>query len=124
MPIKNKLINYGKHSIDNEDIDIVVKTLQSDFITQGPKIPLFENAIKNYCGVKYGYAVNSATSALHISCLALGLGPGDILWTSANTFVSSSNCGILAGAKVDFIDIDQDTLNICLICLEKKLVEA
>ena len=98
MAKTNKLLNYGRHSIDNLDIDAVIKTLKSDFITQGPKIPLFENSIKKYCGVKYGFAVNSATSALHISCLALGLGPGDILWTSANTFVSSSNCAIFTNA--------------------------
>ncbi len=124
MPKTNKLLNYGRHSIDNLDIDAVIKTLKSDFITQGPKIPLFENSIKKYCGVKYGFAVNSATSALHISCLALGLGPGDILWTSANTFVSSSNCAILVGAKVDFVDIDKDTLNMSTLCLEEKLIAA
>ncbi len=124
MPKYNKLINYGKQSIDDFDIEAVIKTLKSDFITQGPKVPLFEDAIKNYCGVKYGFAVNSATSALHISCLALGLGPGDFLWTSANTFVSSSNCAILVGAKVDFIDIDKNTLNMSTSCLEEKLILA
>lgn len=124
MSSKNKSINYGRHSISNSDIETVIKTLKSDFITQGPKIPLFEDSIKNYCGIKYGFAVNSATSALHIACLALGLGPGDILWTSANTFVSSSNCAILVGAKVDFIDIDPNTLNISISCLEEKLATA
>lgn len=119
-----KKIYYGRHSIDDDDIKAVVKTLKSDFITQGPQVPLFENSIKKYCGVNYGYAVNSATSALHISCLALDLGPGDILWTSANTFVSSSNCAILVGAKVDFVDIDRNTLNMSTLCLEEKLIAA
>ncbi len=124
MANTKKSLNYGRQSIDNDDIQVVIETLKSDFITQGPKIPQFENSIKSYCGVKFGFAVNSATSALHISCLALGLGPGDILWTSANTFVSSSNCAILVGASVDFIDIDPDTLNMSTSCLEKKLIKA
>ncbi len=124
MSKKIKFINYGRHSIDDDDIKAVVKTLKSDFITQGPTIPLFEDKIKKYCGVKYGFAVNSATSALHISCLSLGLGPGDILWTSANTFVSSSNCALLVGATVDFVDIDPDTLNMSVKSLEKKLITA
>ena len=119
MSKKIKFINYGRHSIDDDDIKAVVKILKSDFITQGPTIPLFEDKIKKYCGVKYGFAVNSATSALHISCLSLGLGPGDILWTSANTFVSSSNCALLVGATVDFVDIDPDTLNMSVKSLEK-----
>ena len=124
MKKRNNILNYGRHSIDSKDIDAVIQTLKSDFITQGPQIPLFENSIKKYCGVNYGFSVNSATSALHISCLALGLGPGDILWTSANTFVSSSNCAILVGAKVDFVDIDSNTLNMCISSLEEKLIEA
>ena len=124
MTNTKKSLNYGRESIDNDDVQVVIETLKSDFITQGPKIPQFENSIKSYCGVKFGFAVNSATSALHISCLALGLGPGDILWTSANTFVSSSNCAILVGASVDFIDIDPDTLNMSTSCLEKKLIKA
>jgi len=95
--------------------------LRSDFLTQGPAVPAFEEAVASYCHAQYGVAVNSATSALHIACLALGLSPGDWLWTSPITFVASANCGLYCGAKVDFVDIDPRTFNLCPIELEKKL---
>ena len=100
------MIPYGKQDISKADIGAVVSVLSSDFLTQGPQVPLFENAVSNYCNVDFGIAVNSATSALHISCLALGLEEGDWLWTSPNSFVASANCGLYCGAKVDFVDID------------------
>ena len=87
------MIPYGRQDISQSDIDSIVSVLQSDFLTQGPQVPLFERAIAGYCGAEYGVAVNSATSALHIACLVLGLGKGDYLWTSPNSFVASSNCG-------------------------------
>ena len=118
------MIPYGRQDINKEDIKEVVDVLKSDFLTQGPKVPEFENIVKDYVGANYSIAVNSATSALHIACLSLGLGKGDILWTSPNTFVASANCGIYCGAKVDFVDICQKTYNICPKELEKKLVEA
>ena len=100
------MIPYGKQDITDDDIKAVVDTLNSDFITQGPRIDQFEKDITDKVGSKYGVLVNSATSALHISCMALGLGKEDILWTSANSFVASSNCGLYCGAKVSFVDID------------------
>ena len=118
------MIPYGKQEINKDDVDAVLEVLSSDFLTQGPKVPAFENAVAFYTGAAYGVAVNSATSALHIACLALGLGKGDWLWTSAITFVASANCGIYCGAKVDFVDIDPDTYNMCTKNLEKKLKKA
>ncbi len=118
------MIPYGKQDITDDDIKAVVDTLNSDFITQGPRIDQFEKDITDKVGSKYGVLVNSATSALHISCMALGLGKEDILWTSANSFVASSNCGLYCGAKVSFVDIDLETYNICLKKLEEKLLEA
>ena len=118
------MIPYGKQDINQQDVDAVLEVLQSDFLTQGPKVPLFEKTVADYCGAQYGVAVNSATSALHIACLALGLGEGDILWTSPNTFVASANCGLYCGASVDFIDIDPKTYNICADKLEQKLTQA
>ena len=118
------MIPYGKQSINQSDIDSVVSVLQSDFLTQGLQTPLFEKTVSNYCGSKYGVAVNSATSALHIACLALGLGKGDYLWTSPNTFVASANCGLYCGAKIDFIDIDLKTYNLSIEELEEKLIQA
>ena len=88
------MIPYGRQDINQADIDSVLDVLQSDFLTQGPKVPLFEKIVSEYCGSDYAVAVNSATSALHIACLALGLGKGDYLWTSPNTFVASANCGL------------------------------
>jgi len=118
------MIPYGKQDINQEDIDAVLDVLKSDFLTQGPKVPLFEKIIADYCGAKYGVAVNSATSALHIACLALELGEGDWLWTSPNTFVATANCGLYCGAKVDFVDIDSRTYNMCADALEAKLLQA
>lgn len=118
------MIPYGKQDINQDDIDAVVNVLRSDFLTQGPKVPEFEACVANYCGAKHALAVNSATSALHVACLALGLGPGDWLWTSPNTFVASANCGLYCGAQVDFVDIDPLTYNISPIALEKKLIIA
>jgi UDP-4-amino-4,6-dideoxy-N-acetyl-beta-L-altrosamine transaminase len=118
------MIPYGKQDINQADIDSVIDVLQSDFLTQGPQVPLFEKTVSEYCGVEYGVAVNSATSALHIACLALSLGSGDYLWTSPNTFVASANCGLYCGAKVDFVDIDPKTYNLSTKELEKKLIQA
>ena len=118
------MIPYGRQHISKEDADAVKEVLNSDFLTQGPMVPEFEEEVARYCGSNYAVAVNSATSALHIACLALGISKGDIVWTAANTFVASSNCALYCGASVDFIDIDIDTFNISLIDLEKKLVEA
>ena len=118
------MIPYGKQQIFQEDIDGVVDVLKSDFLTQGPKIPKFENALIDHTGAKYALAVNSATSALHIACLAFGLGKGDWLWTTPVTFVASANCGLYCGAKVDFVDIDPATYNMCPKKLEQKLIAA
>lgn len=118
------MIPYGRQSISDGDVEAVVRALRSDFLTQGPAVPLFEQAVADYCGVPHAVAVNSATSALHVACLALGLGPGDWLWTSPNTFVASSNCALYCGARVDFVDIDPVTLNLCARKLEEKLVIA
>jgi len=118
------VIPYGKQDINQSDIDSVVGVLQSDFLTQGPQVPLFEEAVSNYCGSQHGVAVNSATSALHIACLALSLGKGDYFWTSPNSFVASANCGLYCGAKVDFVDIDEKTYNMSVVELEKKLIQA
>ncbi len=118
------MIPYGKQDINKTDIDAVINTLQSNFLTQGPQVPLFERMVSNYCDAQYGVAVNSATSALHIACLALELGVGDHLWTSTNTFVSSANCGLYCGAMVDFVDIDQQTYNLSVNKLEEKLIQA
>jgi len=118
------MIPYGKQDINQADIDSVIDVLQSDFLTQGPQVPLFEKTVASYCGVEFGVAVNSATSALHIACLALGLGKGDYLWTSPNTFVASANCGLYCGAKVDFVDINPKTYNLSAKELERKLIKA
>ena len=118
------MIPYGKQDINQTDIDAVVDVLQSDFLTQGPQVPLFEKKVSDYCGSEFGVAVNSATSALHVACLALGLGKGDWLWTSPNTFVASANCGLYCGSRVDFVDIDSLTYNLSTEELEKKLIRA
>lgn len=118
------MIPYGRQDIRQEDIDAVVEVLRSDFLTQGPAVGRFEQAVAQYCGVRHALAVNSATSALHIACLALGLGPGDWLWTSPITFVASANCGLYCGARVDFVDIDPRTYNLCHQALERKLIQA
>ena len=121
---KRKHIPYGRQDINNDDIDSVIRVLKSDFLTQGPLVPLFECGVADYCDVTYATAVNSATSALHIACLSLNVGPGDYVWTSPNTFVASSNCALYCGASVDFVDIDSKTYNMDPICLERKLEEA
>tara|TARA_B100000787_G_scaffold168710_1_gene158036 strand:+ start:689 stop:1849 length:1161 start_codon:yes stop_codon:yes gene_type:complete len=118
------VIPYGRHDINQADIDSVVKVLKSNYLTQGPQVPLFEQAISTYCSSEYAVALNSATSALHVSCLALGLGKNDWLWTSPNSFVASANCALYCGAKVDFIDIDPLTFNISIEELKKKLIKA
>ncbi|WP_420791588.1 UDP-4-amino-4,6-dideoxy-N-acetyl-beta-L-altrosamine transaminase [Enterovibrio qingdaonensis] len=118
------MIPYGKQDINQQDIDSVVDVLNSDFLTQGPQVPAFEQALIEHTGASYALAVNSATSALHIACLALDLGEGDWLWTSPITFVASANCGLYCGAKVDFVDIDPDTYNMCPRRLEEKLIKA
>ncbi|MDH0718433.1 UDP-4-amino-4,6-dideoxy-N-acetyl-beta-L-altrosamine transaminase [Acinetobacter junii] len=118
------MIPYGRQDIRQEDIDAVVNVLQSDFLTQGPQVPFFERAVADKVGARHAIAVNSATSALHIACLALGLSKGDWLWTSPITFVASANCALYCGAKVDFVDIDPRTYNLCPNALERKLIQA
>ncbi len=118
------MIPYGRQEITQQDIDAVVAVLRSDFLTQGPQVPRFEEKLAAYCGAAHAVAVNSATSALHIACLALGLGEGDWLWTTPNTFVASANCALYCGAQVDFVDIDPHSWNMCPQALEKKLAVA
>lgn len=115
------MIPYGKQNISKKDIDAVVDVLNSDFLTQGPVVPEFERTVVNYCGVKYGVATNSATSALHIACLALDIGKGSLVWTSSISFVASSNCALYCGADVDFVDVDLDTINISPEMLHQKI---
>jgi UDP-4-amino-4,6-dideoxy-N-acetyl-beta-L-altrosamine transaminase len=115
------MIPYGRQHISEADIEAVVGVLRSDFLTQGPAVPAFERAVCELTGATYGVAVNSATSALHIACMALGLGPGDRLWTVPITFLASANCARYCGADVDFVDIDPVTRNICIEALEQKL---
>jgi UDP-4-amino-4,6-dideoxy-N-acetyl-beta-L-altrosamine transaminase len=118
------MIPYGRQEITEVDIAEVEKVLRSDFLTQGPTVPKFEQAVAIYCGVNHTVAVNSSTSALHIACLALDLGPGDWLWTSPNTFVASANCGRYCGADIDFVDIDPKTYNMSANALSEKLIKA
>jgi UDP-4-amino-4,6-dideoxy-N-acetyl-beta-L-altrosamine transaminase len=118
------MIRYGQQDITQADIDAVISVLKSVHLTQGPNIPQFEQSVLAHTGAKHAVAVNSATSALHIACLALGLGPGDWLWTTPNTFVASANCALYCGAQVDFVDIDSRTYNLCPQKLEAKLIEA
>lgn len=119
-----KAIPYGRQDIDQSDIDAVVEVLRSDFLTQGPVVPEFESALANYCSAQHAVAVNSATSALHIACLALGVGRGDVVWTSPITFVASANCALYCGATVDFVDIDPCTYNLSVERLSEKLALA
>lgn len=116
-----KPIPYGRQWIDEADIAAVVAVLRSDWITQGPAIARFEKRMAEFCGAKHAVAVCNATAALHIGALALGLSPGDALWTSPNTFVASANCGLYCGAKVDFVDIDPRSYNMSVAALEQKL---
>ena len=118
------MIPYGRQEITKEDILEVEKVLRSDFLTQGPIVPKFEQKVADYCNSNFAIAVNSATSALHIACLALNLGPNDYLWTSPNTFVASANCGLYCGANIDFVDIDPETYNMCADTLSDKLIKA
>lgn len=118
------MIPYGRQSIDQADIEAVVGVLRSDFLTQGPAVPAFEAAVAQYAGAVHAVAVNSATSALHIACMALDLGPGDVLWTVPNTFLASANCALYCGADVDFVDIDPRTRNMSTETLAAKLNSA
>ena len=118
------MIPYGQQDITVEDINAVQSVLLSECLTQGPAVPKFEEKAAAYCGTRHAIAVNSATSALHIACLSLGLGPGDILWTSPITFVASSNCALYCGASIDFVDIDPSTYNLSVDRLEEKLIKA
>jgi UDP-4-amino-4,6-dideoxy-N-acetyl-beta-L-altrosamine transaminase len=118
------MIPYGRQDINQEDINAVLAVLNSDFLTQGPQVPIFENKIIDHVGSKYAFAMNSATSALHVACMALGVSSGDYVWTSAISFVASSNCALYCGANVDFVDIDEKTYNLCPLKLEQKLIEA
>ena len=118
------MIPYGRQDISEADIQSVVDVLRSDFLTQGPAVPAFEKSIADYCGVEHAVAVNSATSALHIACLALGVEPGDTVWTSPITFVASANCALYCGAKIDFVDIDPRTYNLSVERLAEKLGQA
>ena len=118
------MIPYGRQNISEEDIKAVSDVLKSDFLTQGNAVPEFENKVSEYCNVNFAFAVNSATSALHISCLALDVGPNDIVWTSAVSFVASANCALYCGASIDFVDIDANTYNMCVKSLSAKLEQA
>ena len=118
------IIPYGRQDISDADIQAVVDVLRSDFMTQGPAVPAFEKSIADYCGTQHAIAVNSATSALHIACLALGVGPNDVVWTTPITFVASANCALYCGAKIDFVDIDPRTYNMSVERLAEKLAHA
>jgi UDP-4-amino-4,6-dideoxy-N-acetyl-beta-L-altrosamine transaminase len=120
----SKIIPYGRQNISEADIQAVIEVLRSDFLTQGNVVPAFEAAVAKYCGAQYGVAVNSATSALHIACLALGVGKGDFVWTTPISFVASANCAIYCGASVDFVDIDERTCNMSVKALAEKLKKA
>ena len=117
-------IPYGRQQVTEGDIAAVVEVLRSDWLTQGPVVPDFEAAVANACGATHGVAVNSATSALHVACLALGLGHGDRLWTSPITFLASANCALYCGAQVDFVDVDRRTGNLSVEALARKLEAA
>jgi UDP-4-amino-4,6-dideoxy-N-acetyl-beta-L-altrosamine transaminase len=118
------MIPYGRQDIDARDVDAVVAALRSDYLTQGPLVPEFEQKVATYCGVEHAVACNSATSALHLACLALGVGPGDLVWSSPNTFVASANCALYCGAQVDFVDIDPANGLLSVSALTQKLEQA
>jgi len=118
------MIAYGSQNISQNDIDAVIDVLKSANLTQGPAVEQFERSVLTYTGALHALAFNSATSALHSACMALDLGPGDLLWTTPNTFVASANCALYCGAEVDFVDIDPQTYNLCTIKLEDKLIDA
>src|SRR5476651_696905 len=117
-------IPYGRQSISEEDIRAVTEVLRSDFLTQGPAVPAFEAAVTAHCGAAHAVAASSATAALHLACLALGVGEGDVVWTSPITFVASANCALYCGATVDFVDIDPATRNMSATALAQKLEDA
>ena len=112
------MIPYGRQFIDEADIEAVVAVLRSDFITQGPAIARFEEKVAEFCGAKHAVAVANATAALHLGALALGLEPGDRLWTSPHTFIASANCALYCGGRVDFVDIDPRTYNLSAVALK------
>src|ERR1017187_2372213 len=114
-------IPYGHQDINEEDIAAVEAVLKSDWLTQGPAVERFEEAVRGYCGAGHAVAMNSATSALHLACRVLGLGPNDAMWTSPNTFVASANAARHCGASVDFVDIDERTYNMSVTALTEKL---
>ncbi len=118
------MIPYGRQDISQEDINAVIEVLKSDFLTQGPQVPLFEKSVKEAVNAKHAIAVNSATSALHIACLSIGVGKGDVVWTTPITFVASANCALYCGADVDFVDIDPNTYNMSSKLLSQKLAHA
>jgi len=118
------MIPYGRQDIQDSDVDAVLSVLQSDFLTQGPAVPRFEQAVSKHCGARHAVAVNSATSALHIALMALDVTAGDVVWTSPNTFVASSNAALYCGASVDFVDIDPVTYNMSVSALSEKLAYA
>ena len=118
------MIPYGKQIISQKDIDAVIEVLQSDFLTQGPKVPAFETKVSQLVGAKYAFATSNATAALHVACLSLGVNENDTVWTSPNTFVASANCALYCNAKVDFVDIDATTGNMSISALERKLEQA
>jgi len=117
-------IPYGRQAIDDDDIRAVTEVLRSDFLTQGPAVPAFETAVRAHCGATHALAMNSATSALHVACLVLGVGQGDLVWTSPITFVASANCARYCGADIDFVDIDPVTFNMSVAALDEKLRRA
>jgi len=118
------MISYGRQQINQADIDAVLETLKSDFLTQGPMVPRFESSVAGYCGATHAVAVSNATAALHIACMALDVGPGDYVWTSPISFVASANCALYCDAMVDFVDINNETYNMDIECLKEKLEEA
>lgn len=118
------MIPYSRQHIDNTDISAVIETLQSDFLTQGPKVPEFEIAMANQCNSMFAVATNSATSALHLACLSLGVSSGDLVWTSPISFVASANCALYCGADIDFVDVEPTTGLMSIDALTKKLADA
>ncbi|WP_218310844.1 UDP-4-amino-4,6-dideoxy-N-acetyl-beta-L-altrosamine transaminase [Alteromonas antoniana] len=118
------MIPYGRHSINDDDVNAVVDVLKNEFLTQGSQVPLFEQNLCEYTGARYAVACNSGTSGLHMACLAAGVGIGDKVWTSPNSFVASANCARYCGAEVDFVDIDPVTRNLSLSELQQKLSQA
>jgi len=118
------MIPYSRQDISEADIQSVVDVLRSDLLTQGPAVAAFEKAVADYCSTQHAVAVSSATAALHIACLSLGVSSGDIVWTSPITFVASANCALYCGATIDFIDIDPSTYNLSVVRLAEKLEQA